>query len=730
MPDERDFFDVAIEPNGERYTLRIALSRGVHAQLIPAEERPNDTFPLEFGGDRISLETIRRGIESQPLTVRLDGSSDTIQDVLPNNLSIETLREYGTNLYTELFSAEEKHEIRGICSAIRDGDRKPTVIRINDGRARQENLPRVPWECLNQPDSPIPFALNENINIVRWLRSNGNVPAPNSVIKNNPIRVLVAMATPEDHPSLDIDGELRGILDNQGQRQPVIVEPLYAATLNSLHSEISTPRNGIERYDIVHFIGHSDVDENNNGYILLNSFGADGLSEQEAERISANDLATMFAGKTPLAVVLNSCKSAENDRENVYSGLAQTLINLGVPYVIAMQYSIADKAASVFSEGFYSALRDQLDIPTAVVKGRSNIKHLDEEFLRTSYITPVLFTSENPPDFFIDSAPDSTATPTVVEDDVIEDSSQANIENSTLLNILKTALEESLGKLLVAIGLMVMSWVGATFANVGQLIKSLLGLLSIVCFILIAFILGKHSQPITPLSKTAKNVIDQAPQSHADSSTNASLDTNDRPSIRLEILKNFIGAKTRWILLILVLAALFVSSLTFLSLNGSPKTLTVVSDRVASEFPVKSLESPTRPSSGGVVSTEPQASLPPPSSAAPPSLGPATKVMPSPSSPAPLGQVAPAPSSPASTQLRNRKLVFVREDFDPLNIPDNVCWAGDSLTSRQMPYTEGSTICSPLLHQNASTKELYVHICTKNGNSYDWKRSLITQCQE
>ncbi len=69
-------------------------------------------------------------------------------------------------------------------------------------------------------------------------------------------------------------------------------------------------------------------------------------------------------------VVLNSCEGARTTLTDPYAGVATTLVRLGVPAVVAMQFEISDEAAIVFAEELYTNLIGRQDpIDAAVGRG-------------------------------------------------------------------------------------------------------------------------------------------------------------------------------------------------------------------------------------------------------------------------------------------------------------------------------------------------------------------------
>ena len=67
--------------------------------------------------------------------------------------------------------------------------------------------------------------------------------------------------------------------------------------------------------------------------------------------------------------VLNACEGARTSKQDPFAGSAQTLVQQGIPAVIAMQFEIADDVASTFAHEFYGALADGYPIDAAVDRG-------------------------------------------------------------------------------------------------------------------------------------------------------------------------------------------------------------------------------------------------------------------------------------------------------------------------------------------------------------------------
>ncbi|HEX2370177.1 MAG TPA: CHAT domain-containing protein, partial [Acidimicrobiia bacterium] len=61
-------------------------------------------------------------------------------------------------------------------------------------------------------------------------------------------------------------------------------------------------------------------------------------------------------GYRPLRLaLLNACEGARGSASDPFAGAAQSLVQQGIPAVIAMQFPITDRAAILFAQEFYGA---------------------------------------------------------------------------------------------------------------------------------------------------------------------------------------------------------------------------------------------------------------------------------------------------------------------------------------------------------------------------------------
>jgi CHAT domain-containing protein len=86
--------------------------------------------------------------------------------------------------------------------------------------------------------------------------------------------------------------------------------------------------------------------------------------------------------------ILNACDGARTSRHNHFAGAAQSLVQKGIPAVIAMQFGITDKAAILFAQQFYRMLAEGRPLDTALAETRKTIFTEGHEL---EWGTPVLY---------------------------------------------------------------------------------------------------------------------------------------------------------------------------------------------------------------------------------------------------------------------------------------------------------------------------------------------------
>jgi len=158
--------------------------------------------------------------------------------------------------------------------------------------------------------------------------------------------------------------KLKRALTGLVQRGLVILDFLSDATLEGLQHRL---RQGT--YHLFHFIGHGGFDQDDrDGVLIFRDENGRG------HRITSQRLSAILTDHSALRLVmLNACEGARGAREDPFTGVAQTLVQRGIPAVIAMQYEVSDHVAITFSQEFYAALVDEYPVDAAVSEARKTV---------------------------------------------------------------------------------------------------------------------------------------------------------------------------------------------------------------------------------------------------------------------------------------------------------------------------------------------------------------------
>ncbi|HEX8031144.1 MAG TPA: CHAT domain-containing protein [Vicinamibacterales bacterium] len=249
-------------------------------------------------------------------------------------------------------------------------------------RLRLTDVPEIaswPWEFLYDSTLNRFLALSAQTPIVRYL----DLPeAPDPTPPAPPqLKILLMVASPTDYERLDVELEVRKVTDALADliaAGAVVVDRVDVATLGRLQDKL-----GQGTYHIFHFIGHGMLSpETQEGVLMFED------DKERGRPVPATTLGTLLHDHTSLRVaVLNACEGGRTAEDDAFSGTAQTLLQQGIPAVVAMQSPISDRAAISFSQRFYSAIRNDKPLDFALAETRKAISADDE----LEWATPVLY---------------------------------------------------------------------------------------------------------------------------------------------------------------------------------------------------------------------------------------------------------------------------------------------------------------------------------------------------
>jgi tetratricopeptide (TPR) repeat protein len=267
------------------------------------------------------------------------------------------LKEVGGRLYAALFAGPVKTllaESQGMC-----GEENGLRLRLRIGPAE---LAVLPWEFMYDEERGKFLALLPQTVLTRHIA----ILEPMRSLKAQQIRLLVAIASPKRLPSLDVEKEKQRLLE---ALEPLIqqnlarVEFLEGTTMSRLMDKLR------EEFNVLHFIGHGDLDEETGqGYLCFeDEWGG-------TNPVDGQTLGHLLENSSVRLVTLNTCKSAQLTEREARLSMAPALLAAGVPAVVAMQTEIPDETAVIFAREFYRSLAYNRPVGAALTEARNVIQ--------------------------------------------------------------------------------------------------------------------------------------------------------------------------------------------------------------------------------------------------------------------------------------------------------------------------------------------------------------------
>lgn len=359
-------FDLLIQPAGTlngRYRASVIQSPGGEAShdfQLPFQKMEIENYLLRFNPSRQG--------------VRGTVSSEEAKAV-----------EFGAGLFNAVFRGDVENCLVRSLDAVRANREGLRIrLRLNDA----PELASLPWEYLyNKPNF---FALSSETPIVRYQHLSESIE-PLRITP--PVRVLVMISSPSGYPRLKVTREWRQLkraLASLEEAGLVKLERMHAATLSALQEQIRQATRNNEGYHIFHFIGHGGyLNDSQTGILIFEN------DKKQAHEVSGTVLGTFLREQGSVRlVVLNACEGARASLTDPFAGTAQSLIQKGIPAVIAMQFAITDGAAITFADNFYKAIADGDPVDAALSEARRAMyaRALEKEVsVRIEWGTPVLY---------------------------------------------------------------------------------------------------------------------------------------------------------------------------------------------------------------------------------------------------------------------------------------------------------------------------------------------------
>lgn len=350
-------FDFQILKAGDHYLANVLASPGGEG----SSEFRLDLTPQE-------LEALFRGLGQVRKRATRGGASPEVQQA----------KTIGRRLFDTVFSGPVGNCLwRSIGSAQASDANLRVRLRLTD----VPELLDLPWELLFDAGRSRFLALDDRSTLIRHLPVQEPVAAMSVVL---PLNILVVMASPPGAAPLDYRQELKNLdaaLQPLIQRGLVRLEPLENATVEGFREKLKE-----HPWHVLHFIGHGDYDsETREGRLLFES------AEGGSRTLGAGRLGDLLRPYRSLRLVLlNACEGGRSSREDPFAGLAQALVQKGIPAVVAMQFPITDRAAIVLAGEFYRGIAEGRPVEQALAGARREVNVSGDEG-EIEWATPVLY---------------------------------------------------------------------------------------------------------------------------------------------------------------------------------------------------------------------------------------------------------------------------------------------------------------------------------------------------
>lgn len=321
-------------------------------------------------------------IIAQHMSIRMNLESTAGKDgEIPELPDDEQLRDFGELLFRALFVGDVRHLYDVARAQQREG---PLNIVFT---CMIPWLASFPWEYAFDPVRR-KFLATEEVHFVR----NVLTAVPPQVIRSDRarMRILVVGSQPEGTVTLSLGEEeerIRHSFKNLQETGLVEIDVLVDITPKRLHEHIQASVRTGQPYDVVHFMGHAGFDTNaQEGRLLFMS--SDG-GEQE---VDVRTLREILCDRGIHLVFLNACDTARDRSRGMErnKGVAQALVDGGLPAVVANQYPVLDSSAVEFAERFYWSIAIGNSLGEAVREARIAVNYsIDGDAI--DWAVPVLY---------------------------------------------------------------------------------------------------------------------------------------------------------------------------------------------------------------------------------------------------------------------------------------------------------------------------------------------------
>ena len=304
-------------------------------------------------------------------------TEDVLRSIRVDQCSVDDLKDIGIQLWSGLAGSSARHDFGELIAGLGNAENLHVRLSLPD------ELEHLPWESLYDREFGF-LAAHPKLSLVRDVDT--KLRRELAAQHDLPARVLVIIPSGSElQVEQEWDGLCRAV---EVVKDRIELERLDGqVTPDALRAALH-----YGNWDVVHYIGHGELDSAGKPKIRLNSEDPNGELWLEGEPFSS-----LFLDTSVRLVVLNCCLAGAGHPERTLSGIGRLLREKGVPAVVAMQYEIADHIALRFSREFYRQLFSgeplgRVDLAMAWARGAIFL-NMTEETCR-AFVTPVMYMAE------------------------------------------------------------------------------------------------------------------------------------------------------------------------------------------------------------------------------------------------------------------------------------------------------------------------------------------------
>lgn len=280
----------------------------------------------------------------------------------PGSTHAEALRGAALQLGSALYDATFAGDVGYIWNRSQNlAYEQRTRLRLRLQMSAAAELVRLPWEYLYNSVRREYVALSGHTPTSRFLDLLHTIrPLP----VNQPLRMLVVIASPEGFPEVDTEREWVALLDTLetlGVERQLLVERLNRPTIFDLQRRLRQ-----QTYHIVHFVAHGIYDGlAESGSIALED------EQQRVRLVSGAHLGAMLRDVyTVRLAVLHQCGPWQTARLDPFVAVAHDLVRRGLPAAVSVPFEMTDRATLAFAYEFYSRVVTGEPVDVAMADSR------------------------------------------------------------------------------------------------------------------------------------------------------------------------------------------------------------------------------------------------------------------------------------------------------------------------------------------------------------------------